>query len=153
MAKKTRQRKNARSTKTPSKSSGKGKGKGKSAWKLMDRGTTLIAGFAALKVSALVWRVTTGKKPPTSTRHPELRAREAVTWAVFGGVGSELAKVLLRRQAASYWVKSTGRLPPGMKPLKDARNTGAETDVVEADVVEAAARRAAKGRRPKKDPK
>lgn len=146
MAKKTRQRKNARSTKTPSKSSGKGKGKG--AWKLMDRGTTLIAGFAALKLSALVWRVTTGKKPPTSTRHPELRAREAVTWAVFGGVGSELAKVLLRRQAASYWVKSTGRLPPGMKPLKDARNTGAETDVVEA-----AARRAAKGRRPKKDPK
>lgn len=142
MAKKTRQRKNARSTKTPSKSSGKG------AWKLMDRGTTLIAGFAALKVSALVWRVTTGKKPPTSTRHPELRAREAVTWAVFGGVGSELAKVLLRRQAASYWVKSTGRLPPGMKPLKDARNTGAETDVVEAT-----ARRAAKGRRPKKDPK
>lgn len=143
MAKKAKQRKNAGSAaKSKSKSSAKG------TWKLMDRGATLVAGIAARKVLAMVWRAATGKKPPTATRHPELRAREAVTWAVFGGVGSELTKVLVRRQAAIYWVKSTGNLPPGMKPLKDTHDTGGETDVVEA-----AALRAAKGRRPKKNPK
>ena len=104
----------------------KSKASSKGTWKLLDRGSTLIAGIVAHKVSALVWRATTGKKPPTTTRHPELRAREAVTWAVFGGVGAELTKVLVRRQAASYWVKSTGSLPPGMKPLKDVKDTGGD---------------------------
>ena len=35
-----------------------------------------------------------------------------------GGAIVELTKALVHRSAATYWVKSTGQLPPGMKSLK-----------------------------------
>lgn len=120
----------------------KQKPSGKRTWKMMDRGATLLSGIAGRKVLAVVWHAAVGKKPPTNTRHPELSNREAIAWAIFGGAGSELARVLIRRQTASYWVRSTGKLPPGMKPLKNADETGHKVDVVEA-----AAARAARGRR------
>jgi hypothetical protein len=37
---------------------------------------------------------------------------------VVGGAIVELTKALVHRSAATYWVKSTGQLPPGMKALK-----------------------------------
>ena len=91
---------------------------GKRTWKAMDRASTIAAGLIAHRVTALTWRAATGKKPPTSTRHPDVSNAEAVTWAVLAGAGIELTKVLIRRGTANYWVKSTGNLPPGMKPLK-----------------------------------
>lgn len=121
---------------------------GKRTWKMMDRGATMMGGIAARKASAVVWQAALGKKPPTNTRHPELSTREAVAWAIFGGVGSELARVLIRRQTANYWVRSTGHLPPGMKPLTDAAATGQELDPVEE-----AAARAAKGPQSRRPPK
>lgn len=93
---------------------------GKGAWKAMDRASTVAAGLVAHRLTALTWRAATGKKPPTSSRHPELGKGEAVAWAVVAGAGVELTKVLIRRATANYWVKSTGNLPPGMKPLKTA---------------------------------
>jgi len=89
----------------------------RATWRLMDRGSSVAAGLLAARASALAWRVVTGRKPPTSGRHPEVSTREAVTWAVVGGGLIELVKVSVRRGAATYWVKSTGQLPPGMKPL------------------------------------
>jgi hypothetical protein len=96
----------------------KKKHSGKATWKMMDKTSTIAAGLIAHRVSSVAWRAATGKKPPTSTRHPELDKTEAVTWAVLAGVIVELSKVLIRRGTANYWVKSTGHLPPGMKPLK-----------------------------------
>lgn len=96
----------------------KKKQSGKATWKMMDKASTIAAGVIAQRVSSAAWRAATGKKPPTSTRHPELSQTEAVTWAVLAGVVVELSKVLIRRGTATYWVKSTGHLPPGMKPLK-----------------------------------
>ena len=93
---------------------------GKGTWTMMDKASTIAAGIIAHRVSSVAWRAATGKKPPTSTRHPELGKGEAVTWAVLAGVIVELSKVLIRRGVATYWVKSTGNLPPGMKPLKTA---------------------------------
>lgn len=89
----------------------------KSAWKLLDRGSTLAAGLVAREVSQVSWRAVTGKKPPVNGRHPEVATREAVAWAVVGGALVELVKLLVRRYATTYWVRSTGDLPPGMKPL------------------------------------
>lgn len=91
---------------------------GRGAWRALDRTSTIAAGLIAHRITALTWRAATGKKPPTSTRHPELSKSEAVAWAVVAGAGVELTKVLIRRAIATYWVKSTGHLPPGMKPLK-----------------------------------
>jgi hypothetical protein len=93
------------------------KAPGRGTWRVMDRGSSVLAGLLAARASAIVWRVVTGKKPPTSGRHPEVSTREAVTWAVVGGGLIELVKVGVRRGTATYWVKSTGQLPPGMKPL------------------------------------
>ena len=100
------------------------KGSGRSAkapsratWKVMDRGSSVAAGLLATRASAVAWRVVTGKKPPTSGRHPDVTTREAVVWAVVGGSIVELVRVGVRRSAATYWVRSTGQLPPGMKPL------------------------------------
>lgn len=93
------------------------KAPGRGTWRVMDRGSSVVAGLLAARVSALAWRVVTGKKPPTSGRHPEVSTREAVTWAVVGGGLIELVKVGVRRGTATYWVRSTGQLPPGMKPI------------------------------------
>lgn len=95
----------------------KAKSGGKGAWKVMDRGSTIAAGLLARRVSATVWRAVTGKKPPINGRHPDVRTGEAVAWAMVGGALVELVKVVVRRGTSTYWVRSTGNLPPGMKPL------------------------------------
>ncbi len=89
----------------------------------MDRSTTIVAGLVATRASAVVWRTVTGKKPPITGRHPDVGTREAVAWAVVGGGLVELVKLGVRRGAATYWVKSTGQLPPGMKPLSTPGTT------------------------------
>jgi hypothetical protein len=91
---------------------------GKRAWKLMDRGATIGAGIVARQVSLRTWQVATRRKPPADTNNPDHDIREVVVWAVVGGAIVELSKVLVHRSAATYWLKSTGQLPPGMKSLK-----------------------------------
>ncbi len=99
----------------------------RSTWRLMDRLSTVAAGLLAREVSTLTWRAATGRKPPTAGRHPEVETKEAVAWAVVGGALVEVVKLLVRRYAAGYWVRSTGDLPPGMKPLKNARARAARS--------------------------
>ena len=91
---------------------------GKRAWKLMDRGATIGAGLLARKLSSLTWQTATRRKPPADTSNPDYDVREVVLWAVVGGAIVELTKAMVHRGAATYWVKSTGQLPPGMKSLK-----------------------------------
>jgi hypothetical protein len=91
---------------------------GKRAWKLMDRGATLGAAVLARRLSALTWQTATRRKPPSDTNHPDNDIREVVAWAVVGGAIVELTRAMVHRGAATYWVKSTGQLPPGMKSLK-----------------------------------
>ena len=104
------------------------KAPGRGTWRLMDRGSSVAAGLLATRASALAWRAVTGRKPPTSGRHPDVGTREAVAWAVIGGALVELVKVGVRRGTATYWVRSTGQLPPGMKPLSGARTRGQQKE-------------------------
>ena len=92
----------------------------KQVWKLMDRGSTVAAGVAAKQASELTWKLATGKTPPKNQKkqNPEANLREVAAWAFIGAGVSELVRVLIKRATASYWVKSTGHLPPGMKPVK-----------------------------------
>ena len=108
----------AKKTKSEPVKSPKGVPGGKRAWKLMDRGATIGAGVVARQVSERAWQVATRRKPPADSNNPDHDIREVVIWAVVGGAVVELTKVLMHRGAATYWMKSTGELPPGMKSLK-----------------------------------
>ena len=90
----------------------------KSAWKVLDRGSTIVSGLLAQRVAMFAWRGFTGRKPPINGRHPDVRAGEAIAWAVVGGALVEVVKIGVRRGASTYWTRSTGNLPPGMKPIK-----------------------------------
>jgi hypothetical protein len=92
--------------------------RGKTAWKLFDRAAVTAAAIAAPKVSQVAWRTLSGRTPPVSGRHPDVSAKEAITWALVGGGLAEATKIAIRRAAASYWKRSTGTLPPGMKPVE-----------------------------------
>lgn len=108
------------------------KAPGRGTWRVMDKGSSVLAGLLAQRASSLAWRTVTGKRPPTSGRHPEVSTREAVAWAMVGGGIIELVKVGVRRSTATYWVRSTGQLPPGMKPLlKDQAETTKEPVLAE----------------------
>lgn len=103
---------------TNAKDGKKKRGSHKRTWKLFDKGATVLAGALATQISGLTWRAATGKRPPTSPAHPEIRLAEAVTWAALAGATVELTKIVINRKAVDYWVRSTGELPPGLKPNK-----------------------------------
>ena len=99
------------------------KGRGRGAWRALDAGAGLLAASLAPHVSNLAWRAATGRKPPRNTRDPDLSTAEAIAWAAIGGATVQVVRTVARRGAASYWVRSTGGLPPGLKSTKDTRDT------------------------------
>ena len=88
--------------------------KGKRLWKLIGSSSALAAGVVTAKALDATWKTATGHQAPTKPEHPDLRAREAIAWAALSGMAIGVAKTYATRRAATYWVKSTGRLPPGM---------------------------------------
>ena len=141
MAKKRRQRTKRATPVTPSPTPTQGR-KAKTAWKLMDRSTSIAATVAAPMLATAAWRAVTGRKPPTAGDNPEVELREAIGWAVVGGALVQVVKVGVRRQTAQYWVKSTGQLPPGMKGVKG--------DIMAKEVAEAKAEHTASTRKKKR---
>ena len=141
MAKKRRQRTKHATSATPSPTPTQGR-KAKTAWKLMDRSTSMAATVAAPMLATAAWRAVTGRKPPTAGDNPEVELREAIGWAVVGGALVQVVKVGVRRQTAQYWVRSTGQLPPGMKGVKG--------DLMAKEVAEAKAEHSASTRKKKR---
>jgi Protein of unknown function (DUF4235) len=91
---------------------------GKRTWKLYDKAATAFAGIAAARAVDVIWRAAVGRKAPKNPSNPEVSWREAATWVALSGTTMQLAKMFATRKAADYWVRSTGHLPPGMKPLE-----------------------------------
>ena len=141
MAKKRRQRTKHATSATPSPTPTQGR-KAMTAWKLMDRSTSMAATVAAPMLATAAWRAVTGRKPPTAGDNPEVELREAIGWAVVGGALVQVVKVGVRRQTAQYWVRSTGQLPPGMKGVKG--------DLMAKEVAEAKAEHSASTRKKKR---
>jgi hypothetical protein len=90
------------------------KQKGKGTWKLIGTGAAMVAGVATTKALDATWRTATGRKPPTKPENPDIANREALIWAGLSGAAYGLSKTYFTRRAARYWVRSTGKLPPGM---------------------------------------
>jgi len=89
-------------------------------WTAFSLVAALLAAAAARKALNTGWKAATGKQPPENPADPDVDIGEAVAWAVLSGIAIGVARLLAQRKAASYYVKSTGHLPP------DLQNDGQE---------------------------
>ena len=80
---------------------------------------SLVAGLGAAAVTRKLldrsWKAASGKNPPENPADPDVSFGEAVLWAAVTGAAVALARMLAQRRAASYYTRSTGHLPPGLK--------------------------------------
>jgi hypothetical protein len=85
---------------------------------------SLVAGLGAAAVTRAVldrsWKAAAGKNPPENPADPDVGFGEAVLWASVTGAAVALARMLAQRRAANYYTRSTGHLPPGLKPGDEA---------------------------------
>ena len=97
---------------TPGSTGGKDSSK---VWSIFSLVSALGAAAVAKKALNTSWKTATGKVPPENPADPDVQLREAVLWAVASGTFVALARMLAQRKAAHYYLKSTGRLPPGLQ--------------------------------------
>lgn len=88
---------------------------GSKVWTAFSLASALGAAALARKSLDKLWKVATGKQPPENPADPDVDVWEAVTWAAVTGAFVALARMLAQRRAASYYVRSTGHLPPDLK--------------------------------------
>ena len=81
-------------------------------WTVFSLVSALGAAAFARKAIDTTWKTATGKKPPENPADPDVDLWEAVTFALVSGMAVGLARMLAQRRAASYYVRSTGHLPP-----------------------------------------
>jgi len=84
-------------------------------WTIFSLVSALAAAAAARKGLNTSWKAATGKNPPENPADPDVDLREAIAWAVVSGVAIGVSRMLAQRKAASYYARSTGHLPPGLK--------------------------------------
>jgi hypothetical protein len=89
-------------------------------WTVFSLVSALAAAAAARKGLNTSWKVATGKNPPENPADPDVDVKEAIAWAVVSGVAVAVARMLAQRKAASYYARSTGHLPPGLKKGEQA---------------------------------
>ncbi len=83
-------------------------------WSLFALISSLGAAMVARKALNGSWKAATGKEPPVNPADPDVEFREALMWAAASGTFIAIARMLAQRRAAGYYLKSTGRLPPGL---------------------------------------
>ena len=88
---------------------------GSKVWSAMALASTVGAGIAARKAMTTSWKVATGKEPPQNPADPDVSIGEALAWAMVSGLTIGVARMLASRQAANYYRKSTGHLPPNLQ--------------------------------------
>jgi len=85
---------------------------------------SLVAGLGAAAVTRKLldhsWKAAAGKNPPENPADPDVRIGEAVVWAAVTGAAVALARMVAQRRAASYYARSTGHLPPGLRKGDEA---------------------------------
>ena len=103
----------------------------KIGWKLVQAVFTLVAGLAASMAVSAAWKLGSGGKPPANGQGGYA---EVVTWAAASGAAVAAAKLFAERQAAAYYLKSTGHPPPGYEQDATKRLVkGTDTGLVKKD--------------------
>ncbi len=90
---------------------------GSRTWTVFGLLATLTATVVTRKALTTSWKMATGKNPPTNPEHPDVSMAEALAWAAFSGVAVGVARMLATRKAASYYRRSTGRLPGNLNEV------------------------------------
>lgn len=88
---------------------------GSKAWSVMSLGAALGSAAVAKKTLNTSWKAATGKNPPANPADPDVDLWEAVAWAAASGTFVAVVKMLATRRAATYFMKSTGHLPPELQ--------------------------------------
>jgi hypothetical protein len=83
-------------------------------WKVLAALSAIAAAQAADKTLTVLWRGATGEKPPTVPEDPQTNWVEALAWAALSGAVIGVTRMLATRQAAQYYVKSTGSMPKAL---------------------------------------
>ncbi len=91
------------------------KGDSSKMWSVFSLVAALGGAAVARKVIDKSWQVGTGKKPPDNPADPDIDIWEAVAWAATTGAAVAMARMYAQRRAASYYLKSTGTLPPPLR--------------------------------------
>jgi uncharacterized protein DUF4235 len=84
-------------------------------YKVISTGSAVVAGLVARKAVSAIWKAATGHHPPDSPEHPDSGWAEAIAWAVASSAALAAARLFAARQAASYYRRSTGHLPPKLE--------------------------------------
>jgi hypothetical protein len=85
-------------------------------WKLVSWITGALGAFVAQVLIRAIYRMIRKDKAPSAVFDPassRFSWPDATAWAVAGGVGLAIAKMLSNRVAAIGWEVATGTLPPG----------------------------------------
>jgi len=88
---------------------------GETIWKLFGTAGAVGSGIAANKVLTTLWRKGVGGEPPINPESDDTSWGEALLWAVLSGAVVGAARLVFRRNAASYFRKSTGHLPGNLE--------------------------------------
>jgi hypothetical protein len=83
-------------------------------WKVLAAGSAVAAAKAADATLMVLWRGATGGKPPTTPEDPQTQWVQALAWAALSGAVIGVIRMAATRQAAAYYVKSTGELPKAL---------------------------------------
>ncbi|MFT4294604.1 MAG: DUF4235 domain-containing protein [Micropruina sp.] len=80
-------------------------------WNLYAGAVGTLSAMLAQKAVRGAWKMATGDEPP-DPNDPATPLREALIWALAGGVGIGVAQLLTNRFAASHWEKTMGSPAP-----------------------------------------
>jgi hypothetical protein len=83
-------------------------------WKCVGPGAGILATAVAGRVTKKVWVAVTKSPPPDNPEDPDVAWKEAVVWALASGAVIGLTRLIVERQAAVWYRKSFGDLPPGL---------------------------------------
>ena len=81
------------------------------AWKIIGTGSAVLAGVIANKLVTEAWK-RTGHDENVDPNDPDVPVGEALLFAALTGVVVGAAKILATRQAAQFYRRSAGELPP-----------------------------------------
>src|SRR5829696_1548402 len=89
-------------------------------WKLLSLAATVVATKVATDTAQKGWRLATGRNVPVKGDFEQERHRDVILFTAISSMAVAAARVAAERGAASYYRRSTGRLP---KALEDEQVT------------------------------
>lgn len=85
------------------------------AWRIIGTASALLAAEVAQRGLTAAWRLATGEDPPNVLEDQETSWSEALAWALLSGAVMGVARLVITRRAAHYYIRTTGELPEALQ--------------------------------------